>query len=460
MKKREFLKTSSALIMGSMLPPLVGCDSGTSETNLAVAKSPNRTNWAGNLTYSTDVLYSPKSLEEVQEIIRKADKIRPLGSKHCFNTIADSKVAQISLKSFNEVISLDKENSTVTIGSGMRYGDIAPYLLENGFALHNLASLPHISVVGAAATATHGSGVNNGNLATSLSAIEFVNAEGEIVSLSREKDGDTFAGAVVNLGALGVVTKVTLDLVPAFEVRQDIYLELPFGQYEQNFEEILSAGYSVSLFTDYQTDNINQVWIKSLADQELAFDPSSEFFGAKPADRDVHPIITLSAENCTRQMGEPGPWHERLPHFRMNFTPSSGKELQSEFFVSREFAIDAYKAISAFREEIGPLLMISEIRTAKADDLWMSTAYQRNAVIFHFTWEQDWENLQHLLPKIEQALEPFQARPHWGKIFTISPERLAELYPRMGDFRNLVNEYDPKGKFRNDFVSKNIFGNA
>ena len=447
MKKRAFIKVSSALVTGSVLSPLISWQPGDKLKN-----------WAGNLEYSTDRLHQASSIEEVQEMVKKYSKLKVLGSRHCFNRIADSKENFISLTQMDKVAALDEKAHTVTVGAGIKYGQLAPYLHSKGYALPNLASLPHISIAGACATATHGSGVKNGNLATSVAAIEMVTADGNVLSLTRQKDGEKFLAAVVGLGALGVVTKVTLNVEPAFMMRQDVYLHLPMSQIKDNFEKIVSSGYSVSLFTDWQTKSFNEVWIKSRVGEGETFTLNAEFFGAKRATKNLHPIAELSAINCTEQMGVPGPWHERLPHFRMGFTPSSGKELQSEYFIPSHNAVEAILAVEKLREQIGPRLLISEIRTIAADDLWMSPCYKQPCVTIHFTWKPDWPGVSKVMPMVERELAPFNARPHWGKLFTVSPARLKLLYEKLPDFLKLAKEYDPKGKFRNEFLDKNIYG--
>jgi xylitol oxidase len=448
MEKRTFLKISSAMLTGVALAPLAGC--GTE-------KKEQLKNWAGNLTYSTSNVLEPGTVEEVQEIVKTSGKLRALGTRHCFNRIADSDAVLLSTRNLKDVNEPDTTNNTITVGAGIRYGDLCKYLDERGFAIHNLASLPHISVAGACATATHGSGVRNGNLSTAVSAIEFVSGKGDIVQLSRDKDGDLFNGAVVALGSLGVVTKVTLGLVPAFSVRQNVYLNLPVSQLEQHFDEIMSSGYSVSLFTDWQTENMNQLWIKRKVMAGETFNAKGEFFGATLADRNVHPIIEISAENCTEQMGVAGPWYERLPHFKMDFTPSSGEELQAEYFVPREKAFAAIKAVETLRQDLKTLLFITEIRTVEADDLWMSMCYKRPGVAIHFTLKQDIPGVNNFLPKLEQTLAPFDPRPHWGKLFTIAPAVLHSRYERYRDFLTLASQYDPEGKFRNAFMNENFF---
>ena len=418
-----------------------------------------QTNWAGNYTYQAGSIHQPKTFDEVREVVRSHEKIRTLGSRHSFNQIADSpQHALISLEQVPPQISLNEAHHTVTASGGLRYGELSQHLQREGFALHNLASLPHISVAGACATATHGSGINNGNLATAVAAMEIVTVDGEVLNVAREKDGDVFNGMVVSLGGFGIVTKLTLAMQPTFDVQQDIYENLPLRELENHFDEIMGRGYSVSLFTDWKTETINQVWVKRRLSDGKRLETESNLFGAVPAHRRMHPIASVSAESCTEQMGIPGPWHERLPHFRMDHTPSHGAELQSEYFVARDDADAALLALNSIREHIAPLLLISEVRTIAADDLWLSMCYKRDSVAFHFTWKLDQPAVLKLLPSLEKVLVPFDVRPHWGKLFTISPQQLEKRYERMNDFRTLLKQYDPQGKFSNPFLDRNIFG--
>ena len=416
----------------------------------------SRFNWAGNLQYSAKKFYQPKTIEKVQTIIKENEKIRVLGSKHCFNPIADSQFVQISSEGFNKIISIDPEKMTATIEAGAKYGEVVQELHKQGYALHNLASLPHITIAGAIATSTHGSGITVGDLGSAVVAIEFINGKGELIHLSREKDGEEFGGVITHLGGLGFITKVTLEVLPTFEVRQDVFQFVPVENLLPNFKEIMSIGYSVSLFTDYQSDTVNQVWIKSRIDQG-GFDAKPEFFGGKAATKNIHPILANSAESCTEQMGVSGPWYARLPHFKMEFTPSNGVELQSEYFVPIEHGAEAYRAISKLKDLIKPYLMISEVRTIAANDQWMSPFYQQDSVAFHFTLKQDWEGVKLVLPVIEEALAPFNVRPHWGKMFTMEPKFLRSKYQNLDKFKTLLETHDPTGKFRNEFLQKNLY---
>jgi len=447
MDKREFLKTSGAFLAGTMLSPLAS----------GQQKSAVRTNWSGNYTYSTNRLHQPQTIEQVRQVVKSCSKVRALGARHSFNGIADSTENQISLAHLNQM-DLDREAHTVTVGAGVTYSQLAPYLDGHGFALHNMASLPQISIAGAIATATHGSGNKNGNLATAVSALEVVTADGEVVVFSRKRDGEQFQGVAVNLGGIGVVTKVTLDVEPTFQVSQVVYETLAMDQLERRLDEIFASGYSVSLFTDWQNHRISQVWVKRRVAAGTTPKFAPELLGAKLATRKLHPLAGHSAESCTEQLGIPGPWYERLPHFRINFTPSSGAELQSEYLIPRERGYEAILAVEQLRDHVTPHLFITELRTIEADNLWMSTAYQRSSMAIHFTWKPEWPAVKSVLPMIEEKLAPFDARPHWGKLFTMAPSRIKTLYAKMSSYQELLAHYDPHGKFRNRFMDTNIYG--
>jgi xylitol oxidase len=417
----------------------------------------NHSNWAGNYFYHAQQIHQPETVEQIQEIVRRSNKLKALGTRHSFNEIADSSGDLISLKHFDRILELDRERATVTVEAGVRYGELCRWLDREGFALHNLASLPHISVAGACATATHGSGDGNQNLAAAVSGLEIVTADGELSHLAGEDQ--QFHGAVVNLGGLGIVTKLTLEIRPNFQMQQDVYVNLALANLETHFDQLTGSGYSVSLFTDWRDAAFNQVWVKRHVPDGVSIKADAELFGAKLATTHLHPIPSLSAENCTEQLGICGSWHDRLPHFRLEFTPSSGEELQSEYILPRQHAISAFHLVAALGKYISPLLQVSEVRTIAADKLWMSPSYEQDCVAIHFTWKKDWANVRRVLPVIEDKLAPFEAHPHWGKLFTISPSHLQSLFKKLPEFRQLLQQYDPHGKFRNGFLDRYIFEN-
>lgn len=450
MKRKNFIKVSSLATAAGVISPW-----SCLPKNEKAAQEEVRKNWARNYTYQAENYHEPATVEQLQELVRKLNKQKALGSRHCFNNIADSPTNQISTAKLKGIVKLDKENKTITIESGTRYGDFSEELHQSGFALHNLASLPHITVVGACATATHGSGVKNGNLATPVVAVELINPQGELIKLDR--DHPDFHAVVVGLGAFGIISKITLEIENTYQVKQNVFLDLPLESVQNHFNEIMTSGYSVSLFTNWMDQKVSEVWVKRRMDSNLE-DLGDEFYGAKAATRNLHPVIHQSANSCSEQMGVPGPWHERLPHFKMGFTPSTGAELQSEFFVPYTNAVEAILAVEQLKEEIYPHLIISEIRTIAADNFWMSPCYKQDSIAIHFTWKPKKEEVMKMIPKIETVLQPFGVRPHWGKLFTIRPDILHDRYERYTDFLSLAKQYDPEGKFRNQYLELNIYG--
>jgi xylitol oxidase len=412
------------------------------------------TNWAANLTYRAAELHRPASLEQVQELVAGASRLRVLGSRHSFNDIADGDEL-LALDGLPGEAAVDHDAGTVSVPAPMRYGELAGRLRAEGVALANLASLPHISVGGAVATATHGSGDANGNLATAVAGLELVGGTGELLTAAR---GDPdFDGLVVGLGALGAVTRLTLAVEPGYQVRQRAFEGLPWAALFDHFDEVTSAGYSVSLFTRWEAEAVDQVWVKTRvtgAPEEVRGD----LFGAVPATQERHPILGLDPVNCTRQLGVPGPWSDRLPHFRMGFTPSSGEELQSEYHLPRVQAVAALQALRELAGVVRPVLQVSELRTVAADRLWMSPQHGRDTLSVHFTWHQDWPAVRAVLAEVEAALAPFGARPHWGKLFLAEAADLAPRYARLGDFTRLAGRLDPRGVFVNDWLRRHVLG--
>jgi xylitol oxidase len=416
-----------------------------------------RTNWAGNYRYTARRFLSPGSVAELQDLVRAASKLRVLGSRHSFNDLADTTGDLVTLAALPRKIDIDREARTVTVDGVTRYGDLCVELDRAGFALHNLASLPHVSVAGACSTSTHGSGDRNRSLSTAVSSLMLVTADGELQRFAR--GDDAFPAVAVALGGAGPIVELTLDVEPAYVIRQDVYESLPRETAVVNFDAVMSAADSVSLFTEWRSAVFEQVWLKRrVTGLKGMSHVSDSFFGAHRALEPRHPIRGQSPSACTPQLGIPGPWHERLPHFRFEATPSAGNELQSEYQVPRERAADALLALDALREQIAPLVQISEVRSIAQDDLWLSPSCSRASVAIHFTWLPDWDRVQGVLPSIEHALEPFAPRPHWGKLFSIPAADIRARYPMMPAFADVLRRLDPGRKFRNAFLDRYVFG--
>ena len=409
-------------------------------------------NWAGTHEYGAAAIHRPATVEELQAIVARAPRIRALGSRHSFTAIADSDEL-VRVDGLSPAITVGDDRSHVSVAAGVRYGELARRLVPEGLAVHNLASLPHISIAGAVATATHGSGEALGNLATAVRAISLVTSDGEELHVSR---GDQdFDGLVVNLGALGVVTRVTLDVVPAYDVQQRVYERLPLGRLLEHFDEIMGSGYSVSVFTRLEPV-AEQVWVKRLAGEQAPED----VFGAAPARVERHPLAGMDAAHTTAQLDAPGASWDRLPHFRMDFTPSAGDEIQSEYLLPRAHAVPALEALHDVGTEIRPLVQVCEIRTVARDALWLSPQYEQDTVGVHFTWLPDRVGVERALKVVESALSPFAPRPHWGKLFLLGHEELRDRYERLDDFRSLAERLDPRGAFRNPWLDRHVLGPA
>jgi xylitol oxidase len=410
-------------------------------------------NWAEHVAFGAAAVHFPRDVTEVQQIVSRSPMMRVVGSRHSFNSICDTPGDLVSLRAFERRVEIDAAARRVVIDGGITYSELCPVLDEAGWALFNIASCPDFTVVGAVSTAIHGSGNTNKNLAASVAALEIVTGTGEVRTL-RRGDAD-FDGAVVGLGALGVVTSMTLDLVPRFDMRQHVFHGLPFDMVADNFDAVMGAAYSVSLFTHWNGDSIDQAWVKSIAD---APPPGGLFHGGQPAPGECSPVMGRDPKGTTGQLGAIGPWYDRLPHARIGAVPYIGYEFQSELFVARKDAPAAMRAIKAIETKLHPALVVSEIRTIAADQLWLSMNYGEDSVGFHFSWERDWTAVREALVVLEGALAPFRPRPHWGKLFVIEAADVRARYPRLDDFRALADRYDPDGKFRNAFIDDYVFG--
>jgi len=410
-------------------------------------------NWSGVYTYAANTVAHPTSLDELRGIVASAPKVHAVGSRHCFNGIADSAV-MLALDRMPMPVEIDRANSTVTVNPGMRYYELLQTLEREGLAIHNTASLPHITVGGATATATHGSGDKLQNLSGAVAALELVTADGDIVRSARG-DAD-FAGTVVHIGALGIVTQITLDIQPSFRMRQEVFLDLDWDVLYEQFDEIMSCGDSVSMFTDYG-DTVNELWVKTRVTDDDVWTPRAELFGARAATAKMHPVPHLDPTYCTDQHGEIGPWCDRLPHFKVEAISDAGNEMQAEYMVDRKDAVAGIRALKEVTEAVQPYILAAEFRSVAPDDLWMSSAYERETICLHYATAAGPGVPNEMLPMVERALEPFNPRPHWGKLFLATADELAPRYPRMGEFRALANRLDPNGKFRNAFLDLHVF---
>jgi len=404
-------------------------------------------NWSKNVDFNERAFLQPVSIAELQELVRTHQKIRARGTAHCFNEIANTSSFAINLAKMPKTIEVDETKKTVRVAAGLTYGELAPVLHDLGWALNNLASLPHISIAGSVSTGTHGSGIKNHSLANQVLSLDLVTAEGELRHIDRTNPA--FSALVVGLGLGGIVYQYELKIEPTYQVRQVIYPEIPLDILQRNFDQIMGTAYSVSYFTDWSSAQVGNLWCK-FRDSEVIPDSVG---GSAKADKKFHPIPSVDPVACTDQLGIPGEWHQRIPHFKLEFTPSVGEEIQSEFFVDRKDAPAAIQAVSELGLEITPLLWITELRTFAADQLWLSGAFERDVLAIHFTWKKV-DAIYPVIEKVEAALRPFNYRPHWGKVFTADATYLKSVYPKMSEFKALAEALDPTSKFENSFTRR------
>lgn len=413
-------------------------------------------NWAGNITYATDDVRFPRDVESLQQVVASARSVRALGSGHSFSPIADTTGVLVSTRDLAFPVEIHANERVAVVPGGATYAAVSQALHSEGWALHNLGSLPHISVAGACSTGTHGSGHANGCLASAVVAVELVRADGELVTL-RTGESD-FPGAVLALGALGVVTRVWLRIEATYDVRQGVVLDVPYGDVADQAEQILTSAYSVSLFSTFaQPRVLDTVWVKERVDPDAAdVDESSRpqvSWGGRLATEAVHPIPGLDAVGATEQLHLRGAWHDRLPHFRMNFVPSSGDELQSEYFVPRGHATEVLEALEVAAPDFTAALQVCEIRTIASDDIWLSPFNGRDSLAVHATWVPDLAVVEPALAAMESALGPFDPRPHWGKVFLdFDADRIEGCFPGLPRFRDLADRLDPERCFANEYL--------
>ncbi|HEY6433871.1 MAG TPA: D-arabinono-1,4-lactone oxidase [Acetobacteraceae bacterium] len=412
-------------------------------------------NWADNYTYRAARIHRPTSIDEVRRVVSGCAKVRALGTRHSFNGIADSSGDLVDLGYLPSDFVIDRERRTVTVGAGTRYGPLAQHLHAQGWALHNMGSLPHISVAGATATGTHGSGDGSGNLSTAVAGLEMVTASGDLLCIRRGERG--FDGMVVGLGAFGIVTRMTLDIQPTFDMRQDAFIDLPWATVLSRLDEVTSAAYSVSLMTRWSGETVDRLWLKTRLQEGGPLEVTAAHLGAVATEL-VSASGRAAGADRLNPFGVAGPWCDRLCHFRLDAEPGQSDQIQSEYMVPRAQAVTAMERLRGIAGRIDALLHMTEIRSMAADRLWLSPSYGHDTVAIHFTWKREIEAVDRMTEEIEDMLLPLGARPHWGKLMHARAGQIAGVYPRLPEFRALVAAYDPGGKFANAFLTRHVLG--
>jgi len=411
-------------------------------------------NWSRTHCFGATELRRPTSIGELQQSIVAAvasgQGVRTIGSRHSFTDIADSDVV-VDLGALPEQFAVSPDRTSVTVSGAMTYARLASLLEPHQLAIANMASLPHLSIAGAISTATHGSGTTNGNLATAVLSLKIMTSAGELRHVQRS---DTqFSAAVVALGAMGAIVAIELAVEPAFDVEQAVHNRLSWSRLHPSLDEVFDAAYSVSVFTDWR-DHV-QLWTKRRVDQ-ATLDHATLHDGVQ-ASQPEHPVPGADASSCTNQQ-EPGLWSHRLPHFRSDEVPSVGAEVQSEFFVERALMGQAIERLRSIGDALEPVIMVSEIRTIGADNIWLSPQYQRDCAAFHFTWHHDVVAAHAAADLVTDTLAPLRPIPHWGKVFDPRRFDFDQLYPNLRSALACFQEWDPTSTFTNAWMRNTISG--
>lgn len=404
-------------------------------------------NWSENFTFEATGVERPKTIAQLQDVVAAAPRAKAVGTRHCFTRIADSPGGVLVDTSGLDVgVTVDHDTMTATVPAGWSYSKIVAELEAQGVALPNLASLPHVSIAGATATGTHGSGDTNQVMAACMSGIELVDGEGELRTI--DSGHPDLKALSVGLGAFGIFTTLTVDVEPSYLVQGAYFRETSWQNLLDNLDDVMASAYSVNLHAAYSDTNVRGIWSKYRLEGSEPLDLPDELFGMTRVEGQLTP-----GKNTI--INEPGPWSERLAHFTPESAPSAeGDELQTEYFVDRKHGAAAINALRKMGADLDPHLHGTEIRTVASDDLWLSPCYRRETLSLGMTWRKHEPEVRALLPRMEEALAPFEARPHWAKLFAYDRSALLDQFEHLDATLTLAESYDPNGTFNNPYLER------
>jgi FAD-linked oxidoreductase len=443
-------------------------------------------NWAGTATATPARWAQPRSEAEICAAVKEAAAaglpVRALGSGHSFTAAAATSGLALDLSLWTGVTAADTRTGLVTVRSGTTLRALNAALAEFGLALANLGDIDAQTIAGALATGTHGTGARLGGLATQIEALDLVLADGSLVSCSASARPDLFAATRVGLGALGVVTAVTLRCVPSFTLAAD---ERPMPV-EQVIEEFGALAAANDHFEFYWFPYGRQALVKRnnrVPSGGPAAVPAGRAAGraAVPAGRAAAPmpgwrrfwefeVMENAAFGTLCRLGRAAPRLvpalNRLSSaalsarsytdasYRVFVTPRRVHFVESEYAVPREslpgVLAELRRAVPRLAD---PVMFPVEVRVAAADDIWLSTAYGRDSA---YIAVHQYAGLPYraYFDLFESVVAPVAGRPHWGKLHSLDAGRLGPLYPRFEDFRRVRAEVDPEARFGNAYLAR------
>jgi len=422
-------------------------------------------NWAGTAIADPARRYWPRSAGAIADAIKDAASagltVRALGSGHSFTPAAATSGAALDLSGWTGVISADAESGLVTVRSGTTIAALNAALDALGLAMPNLGDIDAQTIAGAISTGTHGTGARLGGIATAVAGLELVLADGSVASCSAEQSPDLFAAARVSLGALGVVSAVTLSCVPAFDLAAD-ERPMPLGEVLARFGEFAADN---DHFEFYWFPYGKNALVKrnnratELPPRMPGWRRFFEYevmenaaFGAvcrtgRAVPRLIKPLNRLAAATLSARSYS-------APSHQVFVTPRRVRFVESEYAVPRESVLDVLAELRAAVPRLAhPVMFPVEVRVAAADDIWLSTAYGRDTayVAIHQYVGLPYREYFAAFESIAAAVG---GRPHWGKMHTLDAKRLGELYPRFADFLRIRDETDQERRFANPYLEQ------
>lgn len=418
-------------------------------------------NWAGNVQFTAQSFIQPENETEIAAALLKSEQLRVVGTGHSWSTICTTNQNLLNLDRYNKVLQVDKEKLQVTVQPGIKLWQLNEYIDKQGLALKNLGSIARQSLAGAISTATHGTGIGFQILASQIEKFKLIKPDGDILEIHSEKDKDLFNLSIVNLGALGVISEMTINVVPAYQLHDRTYVA-PLQEVIDNLDELVeetdhfklwwfphvdqAVVYRYTRTQQAANDSRLRQW---LMDEFLSVNVYRLLLKAGNINRDWRRNINRT---LVKKFIQPLNRIEKSYKVFNVLEPPIHREVEWAFDISvaKELLREYTSFINASKHRIN---FIQEIRFTKADEYALSPCYGRNTMWLgaynadNFGWEE-------LMSDFESLAIKYKGRPHWGKEFNVSATYLQQQYPNFKKFTTLREQFDPTGKLLNDFTKR------
>jgi FAD-linked oxidoreductase len=431
---------------------------------MSQTKSSSWSNWSGSVQCNPKEILEPSSVEEIQSIVKRcaAEKstIRVIGSGHSFTGLVGNNKTLISLDAYQGVENVDKEKSQAVVRAGTKLKLLGETLLSNGLAQVNLGDIDVQSIAGATSTGTHGTGITLGSVSTQIAEITLVTAKGEVLVCSETQNKETFKAAQVAMGALGIVTKVKLQLVPAYKLKY-VKEKVNLDDCLNNLDKYKTQNRNFEFYWFPHTNTI-QAKMLNITDEAPMKSSVMKYFNDMVLENGAFKVLSelcrmfpsMSKSVAKISAGAVSTGVDINYSNRIYATPRLVKFQEMEYNLPAEHAVQAIKEM---RESINAnnfkVHFPIEVRFVKGDDIYLSPAYQRDSVYIAVHMYKGMEYKTYF-DAMETIFKKYNGRPHWGKMHTRTASELSQLYPMWGKFQEIRHQLDPEGLFMNDYLRK------